>query len=794
MIGRQTRVILPSAIVLAIVACASVPTVSWAQSPPTAPAVPTAPTAATVPGEPTATAGPVAAAATDIGDVVVTARRSSEKLQNVPLSITAFSKEQLSVRGSVSLKDISQQTPGFNYASYANEAYPVLTIRGEAQRAITNFEENVSTFYGGIYLPRAYMVDTGMTGLERIEVVEGPQSALYGRNAFAGAINYVPLAPPNHLTADLFTTLGTNERFDYGATLGAAVVPDKLQAIAGFSHSQFDGTWSNSVPDSSARAGGTTGNMGGWNNNTYFAALTVAPIDRLKVTFGWFESDRDTEDAGRYSIDRNGGSTNCDPVGGINQFYCGQLPLLQPNVDPRSQGLHAKSDIYRLAADYRFSDQLSLHYLFGYITSSAYSFDQTSNNSVHGDIPGANLIEFLGLPIGSVSSVSHELRLVYDNGATKASIGGFYSSTLDKSIVSLLFLPAGGTTPITPATPGQIVISNDNTTIYTRSVFGQVSQDFVGGLFNIEAEGRYTSEQKSDFNLLGPTTSTATFNYFTPRVEAKWNLSPVNNVYISAAEGVKSGGFNGGAVLPNERTYLPESNWTYELGSKNLFFDRRLQLNADVFYVDWSNLQTVSTSANPAFVGTITRNVGTVTDYGLEATAVVKLAPGLTANAGFAFANPTYGNGLVDPRFQLMETATGAHEIICNGITCPADGSIGGNQLAVESKYQATFGLQYEGELPINDAVHYSVGGDVDYRSIQYVDPLLLTWVPATTLVNLNGSLDYKGFELEAYVKNLLDLKYVSGAVYTLAPTTDVRYEVSLGERRTIGFTLRYHY
>ena len=694
----------------------------------------------------------------------------------------------------MSLKDISQLTPGFNYASYANEAYPVLTIRGEAQRAITNFEENVSTFYGGIYLPRAYMVDTGMTGLERVEVVEGPQSALYGRNAFAGAINYVPLSPPNHLTADVFTTVGTNGRFDYGATVGAPIIPDKVQAIAGFSHSQFDGTWSNSVPDSGAKAGGTTGNMGGWNDDTYFAALTLTPIDRLKVTFGWFESNRDTEDAGRYSIDRNGGSTNCDPVGGVNQFYCGQLPLLQPNVDPRSQGLHAKSDIYRVDADYRFTDQLSLHYLFGYLTSSAFSFDQTSNNSVKGDIPGANLIEFLGLPIGSVSSESHEVRLVYDNGATKASVGGFYSSTLDKSIVSLAFLPAGGTTPITPATPGQIVISNDHTAIYTRSVFAQVSQDLVGGLFNVEAEGRYTSEQKSDLNLLGPTTSTATFNYFTPRVEAKWNLTPENNVYVSAAQGVKSGGFNGGAVLPGERTYSPESNWTYELGSKNLFFDRRLQLNADVFYVDWSNLQTVSTSANPAFVGTITRNIGTVTDYGLEGTAVVKLAPGLTANAGFAFANPTYGKGLVDPRFQLMETAGRAHEIICNGITCPADGSIGGNELAVVSKYQATFGIQYEGRLPFADAVHYTVGGDIDYKSKQFIDPLLLTWVPDTTLVNLNGTLDYKGFELQAYVKNLFDLKYVSGAVYTLAPVTDVRYEVSLGERRTVGVTLRYHY
>ena len=543
--------------------------------------------------------------------------------------------------------------------------------------------------------------------------------------------------------------------------------------------------------------------MGGWNNNTYFATANLKPTDKLDVTVGWTRVVKDVENTGRYYIGRNSGNTNCDLVGGIYQFYCGELPVLepngsappsQPNVDPRSQGLHATTDLYRVDARYAFTNALSLNYLFGHVSSSAYSFDQVANNSLTGDIPGADLIFFLGLPIGSVTSDSHELRLSYDNGHTRAALGGFYSTTNDNSIVSLLFVPGGGTDPLTPATPDQIVVADDNTHIDTKSVFGLVSQDFLDNHLNIDLEGRYTRESKSDLNLLDGTTLHAVFSYFTPRVEAKWNFSPNNNVYISAARGVKSGGFNGGDVLPGERTYAPESNWTYEIGTKNLFFDGRLQVNADVFYVDWTDLQTPDTSANPAFVGTITRNLGSVTDPGAEISIVANVARGLTINGGFAYADPRYGKGIADPRYLLVQTASGGPETVCNGITCPADGRIGGNQLPVQSRYQGTLGIEYAGTLPVGEGAKFRLGADVDFRSRQYVDPLLLTWVPHRTLVNLNGVLSYRNLELQVFVKNLLDLKYAAGSVYDIEPPTNIAYEVSLGERRTVGVTMRFHY
>ena len=769
------------------------PALSWAQSPAQAPPGALSPVGASPASVSNAVPDP-----SRLSEVVVTARREKENLQDVPLSVTTFSATQLADQGLTSLSDIARLTPGLNYTPYVTAGYPVITIRGLAQRAITNLEENVSTFYGGIYLPRGYLVDTGFGGIDRVEVVEGPQSALYGRNAFAGAINYVPIAPPTRLTGDLFSTVGNDGRLDYGGSVGAPLIAGKLSAIAGYGHSEFDGTWANPHPNADAKDNGTTGNMGGYSNNTYFAALAFTPVDRLKVDVNWERVQKNVEAAGTYEFDNQipggtGPSTNCDPIGGVNQFYCGKLPVRQPIVDPRSQGLISRSDLYRVNVNYKLTDQLSIDYLYGRIDSMAYSFDQISINSVTGDIPGANLIEFLGLPVDSDNSNSNEIRVNYENGPTKISFGGSTSTVYDLTQVSLAFLPALDTTPIYPSSPGAFPVGDEVTHIDTNSAYAQVSQDFLDRRLNIELEGRYTSEYKRGDDLLESVEQKARFDYFTPRVAAKWNFTKQNNVYVSAARGAKSGGFNGGDIEPNERTYSPETNWTYELGTKNQFFGRRLQLDGDVFYVDWSNLQTVATSANPAFVGTITRNIGSVTDYGLEVNGLAKLFGGLTASTAFTFANPTYNKGAVDPRYTQGLTASGAPTLICNGITCPANGSIAGNQLAVESKYQATFGLHYDGNLELRELIHYSVGGDIDYKSRQYVDPVLLTYVPATTLVNLNGLLSYKNYEIDFFAKNLFNLKYASSAVYTLMPT-DLRYEVGLGDLRTYGMTVRVKY
>ena len=138
-------------------------------------------------------AQPAAEEDQDAGNVIiVTARFREESLLDVPLAITAFDEEALERQSIQDLDDIARFTPGLSFEDFSGGfANPV--IRGQAQTRVTALETNVSTFLDGIYIPRSWAVDIGTTNLERVEIVKGPQSARYGRNAFSGAINYVCL-------------------------------------------------------------------------------------------------------------------------------------------------------------------------------------------------------------------------------------------------------------------------------------------------------------------------------------------------------------------------------------------------------------------------------------------------------------------------------------------------------------------------------------------------------------------------------------------------------------------------
>ncbi len=727
--------------------------------------------------------------ASQLGDVVVTARNRAERLQDVPLAISAFSSEALEQRGAASLADIALLTPGLNFESYASGGYPVITLRGLSATTITGFEGNVSTFFGGIYLPRAYMVDTGLVGLQRIEVVKGPQSALYGRNAFAGAINYVPETPPSSFEFEALTTVGTDERLDFGVSIGGPLA-EGINVQAGYAETSFDGTWYNTHPNRDVDAGGTTGKMGGHDNSTYFVSALLTPTEAFTINLGWNHTEKHTEAAGRYNISRNTGQGNCSLVAGVFQFFCGELPLLDSVVDPRSQGLIASSDVIRMSAEYAVSDNLTAFYQFGRIISEAYSYDQTSINSVNGDTAAG--VQFLGLPVGSIEGDSHEARLTYDDGVLRVAGGVFGSDMVDDYGTRLFFRPPLGTTPITPDQPGQIIAQDGRTDVRSRSVFGLVGRDFLDGRFNITFEARYTEEEKVLIDRLARATYEATFDSFTPRLSMRYEFTPDQNVYFSAAKGSKSGGFNSGNILASERAFTPEENWTYEVGTKNRLLDGRLLVNANLFYIDWTDLQTLSVSGNAGFVGTLTRNVGAATAYGFEVDTQFRLTPNLEIGASYAYTNPRYADDMIDPRFLLMRTAAGVPITICDGVTCPSNGSIGGNLLARQSQHQATGTIRYTGEVGQR---FYSVGADIAYKSRQYVDPLVLTWVPDRTLINLNASIDLTSqVSLQAFVKNVMDEEYVTSATYNLAGSNNVRYEGVLGERRTAGVTLRYTY
>jgi outer membrane receptor protein involved in Fe transport len=159
-----------------------------------------------------------------VEEIVVTARKREESLQDVPVSVTAFSASDLERRGFSGLDDIAAATPGFTFEAFlTGGAHGNPVIRGLSQQFTTARIQNVSFFLDGVYLQRQSMLNVSLIDMQRVEVLKGPQNALYGRSAFAGAVNYVTLEPTADAQGYLLAGTGDNERQDYRISLAGPI-------------------------------------------------------------------------------------------------------------------------------------------------------------------------------------------------------------------------------------------------------------------------------------------------------------------------------------------------------------------------------------------------------------------------------------------------------------------------------------------------------------------------------------------------------------------------------------------
>lgn len=754
----------------------------------------------------TQTAGPGAA----IQEVVVTARKVEESLQEVPLAITAITSEQIAERSIRTLSDIAALTPGLNFEDYlGGNGTPV--IRGAAQARIQDLDQNVSTFFDGIYLPRQYVVNPGVVGLERVEVVKGPQSALYGRNAFMGAINYITRKPGDEWEGSIEGTVGGDERYDIIGDVGGPVIPGKLFVRVGGGYSEFDGDIENGFVNADTDIyPGSSGNLNGWRNQAVQGRVVFRPIETLEFDVGIHSFKLFQETPAIIRVQQSTNDTNCGRVlpSGRSALYCGELPWqfspLPGNtnspdvaVDARSYGLDMDSTIFRGHVEWAATDSLDLVYEFGRLTARAVGGGSSDRDPFLGSVNifnpmGPRGAQFQFSPAGDVSYSSHELRAEFaPSERLELMLGGFASELNDFDYFPLASaLPLYGTTPTDVNSPGFFILSRGRTDVDAWAIFGRASWRF-NDQWRVGAEARYAEEDKTLIN--GPSSFNPAVRglndrwyAFTPRFTLDYQPTDDMLLYASVAKGVKSGGFNLSALIPAEAAFDEDENWTYELGSKNTLLDGRLQLNAAIFYIDWKNQQvSCSASGSPINISppAIICNLGAANIKGLELEGIYALTDALSFSLGASYNDAQYDDGVVDQRIRDFR--------YCDDIVCPANGDIGGNDLTRQSKVQATVGAQFE--TPVSDALRFFANGDVSYKSKQYADTMNLAYVPERTLVNLRLGVRHDAWEVALWSKNLLDEEYPASA-FAITVATDVNYVPIVGARRTYGLTARYNF
>lgn len=735
-----------------------------------------------------------------LDELVVTSRKREENVQDVPLAISAFGAASIKQRSISQLEDIAALTPGLNFEDFSNGGFGTPVIRGATQQNITILEQNVSTFFDGIYIPRSYAVDLGVVNVDRIEVVKGPQSALYGQNAFMGAINYVTQQPSEEFGADVTLTYGSDERLDIGGSINIPLVEDKLFIRVAGTESEFDGSWENDHPNANfGISPGTTGNVGGYEKEYYTASILFRPIESWDISLAYHEFELEGEIGPSFTRDRANDNLNCSATDSgflpapINQLFCGELTSptgTTVSKDPRTYGLLQETEVIRLGTSWDVTDSVSLNYIFGNIKSEVTAGGSPGVDQINGDFNAFAMdfvIPFNNSPTGTFDYKSHELRAEFDNGGRwRGLVGAFYSDGEDSDVFQGTTITPLETDPIPPnffaATAMPAIIETE-----VRAIFGSLSFD-INDQWRVSAEGRYAEEDKTltdDGEVLESDSS-----YFTPRFTVEWDINENTLVYGSIAKGVKAAGINpsdaAGFFVPSEQFYDEDENWTYEIGTKNSLLDGRLLLNAAAYYIDWTNLQSRSSrSLDPdgsffVIPPAITLNEGDATIYGVEIDGTLQVTDNLSTNFGFSHSVPEYDDGLVSGSF----LRAGA----CDDVVCPADGDIGGNTLARTAKTQANIGAVWEDDLPNTDLGYY-FQGDVAYQSKQYISEMNVSTLPDRTLVNLSAGLTHDNWSLRLWGKNVFDEEYVSNSFFIANPFF-MQYIGTYGPKRTFGVTL----
>ena len=809
----KARALLAGTAVAAIVASG---TAAFAQGTPI-PGAPSAPAAATTPPSPAA----IASTNTQSADIIVTARNRVERLQDVPLAITSFDAATLERNHVRNLNDLAYLTPGLSITSGGSEFGVNPIIRGQTNLNGGSGDPNVAVFIDGIYISNNTAINVGLTDIERIEVVKGPVSALYGHNAFAGAINYVSKKPSlTEMGGRVQVTGGNDGQYGAQASFSIPVVKDMLAVRVAGGYEHFGGSYKDQVNGNRA---------GGYEKRDVQGTILFTPSQDFSATASYYYgNDRFGESAIAYNINNCGTKAavpaGTDPGGSGYSAFCGRFdpdahPVEVPN-QPKFGGATGNTRKVNLAS-------LNLSYNFGaFKLTSLTGYTKVDQQRFTDFIGRRNGIPFLVTPSNTYVNLleqfgsntnnrdfSQELRLQSDASKPfRFQVGGFYfkGKTFNTTIIGIdgSGIPAGQT--ITGGFGQAIDYTTVDGNISQKRISQSLSHDkqlsgFVGaeydllGGLTLSGEYRYTHQKKDQLIVRstgcpsyivaptasctgpaptyflypnGPNPASGTFNYGNYRATAKYVISQGLNAYASVASGTKAGGFNQRSVaapdgsLPDLK-FNPEKNRTYEIGLKNSLFDNKLQLNIAVYHIDTRSIQISGPATVPTNVGLVTKNFGSVHTTGFETELAATVATGVRLNAGIAYADPKFGSDALDygAGAGCLSIPACAGRVITAVAGTPLNPNLGSPTRFILSldglHVPRTPRLQLTGGFDlfgdVTDRVRWTATAAFRYEDKQYVFNNNVSTYGPRTIVNLRAGFEADHWNVSGFVNNLTD-------------------------------------
>ncbi len=569
---------------------------------------------------------PIAASSADqIEEIVVTAEKRSQNLQDAAVSVTALTGASLDARHIVDIQALAESIPNFDFGVYSGNAH--LAMRGLGLDSVNPGAEGRVAFYAdGVYVSRPADVLGTFFDVSRVEALRGPQGTLYGRNATGGSINLITNDPTPTFSGYYDQTVGNfSQTIEEGAISGP--IADRVQGRFAFQVNDHSGYGHNLVTGSEIDNARTF---------SFRAKLNIRITDSVDLHLS---ADYHKEDDANYGFHYMGpGNPNITPAGVLlgapsiaNSYDIGTAE------DPRNN-----RNIWGVGAvtSWQINDSTSLKSITGYRYSKYNDFSDATGQ-------GLNLLPFDQVEQSNAYSEELQLAQTKEKYNWLAGLYFFHEYIDSFSQAPLLAALFGG--PIDEQFQGYYAGGNLRTT--AAAAFGEFNYYFTEGL-SATIGLRYGWEKKSvidglqfdvtrDYSPTNPLDLAATQNEsitqnaVTPKFGLNYQIASDELVYLTISKGYKSGGFDNGAVAP---PYGAETVWAYEVGLKGQWFERRLQSNLAAFFYDATNLQVSVIQDTTVF----TKNAAEATAKGVEEEITAILAPGLKADASVGYLISRY--------------------------------------------------------------------------------------------------------------------------------------------------------
>jgi len=673
-------------------------------------------------------------------EIVVTAQRRSQRLQDVPLSVVVQTGEQISKSGTLNLESLSAQVPGVNIAT--SPVSDFVTIRGVGSSLNLGFEQSVATFVDGVYRGRARSTRAALFDVERVEVLKGPQTTFFGNNAIAGAFNITTRKPGNALEANALASYAPATE-EYVLEAGVSLPVDDTLAV---------------------RAAGRLSGMDGWIKNDNLD--TDAPRIREKIgrlSVRWQPSDT-IETNARFDVgrSRNEGTfysqlLNCPPPFGAPAGACARYLAasggeVDDELDGHTDGTQSyfDYDYWELAQTTSIDiGRNSLILTTGYfnhdydILSDLIPVPANQGGSVVGTTSGS-----AGRFLEDFHQFSQEVRFQSPTGGQfEYMVGGYYahSRLAVDGYVGIYSAPLGFfAAPVYNAASPIAGRVYNTEKAETLSAFGSLTVRPVEAL-RINLGARYSEVKKTASRIdqrgtagsnPGPDNFVTTpageaallpllpidigdfvdprrkDKKFMPAVSVQYDLNPNVMAYASYAKGFKAGGYS---VFVSKSSFGPETVDAYELGLKSQLFDRALTLNLALFRSDYNDLQETATIPNQnGTSSSIVGNVAASRAQGIEVSAGWRLSPEFTVSSALSYLDSKYLDYQGAPCTVQQTVAAGP------GASCTQD--LSGKRRAFAPKYSGSVSARYQADL--NSDLMLSLEGTTYFTSGFFTQPI----------------------------------------------------------------------